>query len=101
MHPGNTVQSTVIAATTVSSHLLEREEMREIRLYRMRVISLTLGENWQGGDWVSDTAENRQRYEELLRVGVQKFGKGTHWLEERAAQAKVYPSGEMLLAMVH
>ena len=72
--------------------------MREIRLYRMRVISLTLGENWQGGDWLPDTAENRQRYEELLRVGVQKFGKGPHWLEERAVKEAVYPSGKELLA---
>lgn len=57
--------------------------MRQIRLYRMRVISLTLGENWLGGDWVPDTEENRKTYEELMRVGVQKFGKGTHWVEER------------------
>lgn len=72
--------------------------MREIRLYRMRVISLTLGENWQGGDWLPDTAENRQRYEELLRVGVQKFGKGTHWLEERALKESARPNADQQMA---
>ena len=72
--------------------------MREIRLYRMRVISLTLGENWQGGDWLPDTAENRQRYEELLRVGVQKFGKGPHWLEERALKEPAKPNADQQMA---
>ena len=57
--------------------------MRQIRLCRMRVISLTHGQEWQGGEWIPDTAENRSTYEELMRDCVQKFGKGTHWLEER------------------
>ena len=72
--------------------------MKLIRLYRMRVISLTQGEHWQGGDWVSDTIENRQKYVELLRLGIEKFGKGTHWLEERGAKVPAYPSGKQLMA---
>jgi hypothetical protein len=72
--------------------------MKLIRLYRTRVISLTQGEHWQGGDWVPDTVENRQKYEELLRLGIEKFGKGTHWLEERGANEPAYPSGKQLMA---
>jgi hypothetical protein len=72
--------------------------MKQIRLYRMRVISLTQGEHWQGGDWVPDTVENRQKYEELLRLGIEKFGKGTHWLEERGAKEPAYPSCKQLMA---
>ena len=72
--------------------------MKLIRLYRMRVISLTQGEHWQGIEWVPDTVENRQQYEELLHLAIEKFGKGTHWLEERGAQEPTYPSGKQLMA---
>ena len=72
--------------------------MKQIRLYRMRVISLTQGEHWQGRDWIPDTVENRQQYEELLRLGIEKFGKCTHWLEERGAKEPAYPSGRQLMA---
>jgi len=54
--------------------------MRLIRLSRMRVISLTQGEHWQGADWVPDTAENRQQYEELLRQGYRSSARArTGW----------------------
>lgn len=57
--------------------------MKEIRLCRQELLSVTLGDTWSGSEWVSDTPENREAYEILRRCGVQKFGRGTHWMEER------------------
>jgi len=63
--------------------------MQEIRLRWSKGIERKLSdpiERTQGaGLWFPDNPENRSLLETIRECGVNAFGEGTHWIEERQA----------------
>ncbi|WP_305807010.1 hypothetical protein [Stenotrophomonas sp. YIM B06876] len=57
--------------------------MKQIRICIDPDVIYDLGMNRPCTDWVDDTPEERSAFEVLIQAGNARYGKSTHWLEER------------------
>ncbi len=58
--------------------------MMEIRLARSDTVKDADGDPLKCGVWMMDTFKQRIHLETLATLGNERFGSGTHWVEERS-----------------
>lgn len=61
------------------------QTMKEIRL--CTTVAEVAGETPQPGSWTLETPPMREAFEVLVKAGNERYGQGTHWMEERHVRA--------------